>query len=203
MKKNKNTCLYIGVGPRPIHPQHLLAMEKLMPTFGFSDWDLIDKYVVEPGTLNYDATSLPYDDASVDAIYTSHLLEHLGFKEVQSALVEWKRVLAPEGKLMINVPDMEWAAGMLLQMRGLNFNTSVEEPYKSIFTFKESDLFNTPQMMMEVIYGNQDHEGEFHKSGYTKESLKKILEDQGFRNIKIEREFEAHLMGCLIAKAEK
>lgn len=185
--------LYLGVGPRPIHVQHIEAMEKLAPMADFSEWDLIDKYIKDAGILNYDATVLPYDDTSVDTIYTSHLLEHFGFKEAQSALVEWYRVLKVGGKIMINVPDMDWASEQILSFTGALTNQ----------IGKNSTLFNTPQMIMEVIYGNQDHEGEFHKSGYTKKSLKLLLEKVGFKKIEIQKEYEAHLMGCLIAKAEK
>jgi len=42
---------------------------------------------------------------------------------------------------------------------------------------------------MAVLYGNQGHAGEFHKSG--------------FREIEVKKIFEAHEMGCLLANAVK
>lgn len=183
--------LNIGAGPRPIHPQHLAVMEKEAP---LSEWTLADKYIKEPGTTAMDASSLPYKDGEVDVIYSSHLLEHMSLKEVFLVLREWYRTLKPEGKIIINVPDLEWAAQALLGMMPRKHPT---------LEYKKSELFNTPERIMEVLYGNQDHEGEFHKSGFTAVSLEKLLENVGFRVEHIIREFEAHEMGCLIATAVK
>jgi len=184
--------LMIGCAQLPVHPQHIEKMEELG---GLDDWDFIDKYIKQAGILNYDAKELPYDDESVEIIYSSHLLEHLGFKDAQSTLMEWKRVLKTGGILCLNVPDMEWACRAIL-VEGNN-------PEIVPDNFKESDLFNSQKMLMEVIYGNQDHEGEFHKSGYTVEILENLFKNIGFKNIEIEQKYEAHLMGCLIAKAIK
>ena len=181
--------LLLGCGPRPIHPQHILAMEKIAPTADLSEWVLIDKYVKEAGILNYDATKLPYKNEEIDVVYSSHLLEHFGFKESQSALMEWFRVLRPEGKIFINVPDMEWLAEEMLRL--------------GMEVAPRSRVFDTQEKLMEVVYGNQDHEGEFHKSGYTKFSLGALLMKIGFKNIEIEQIYEAHEMGVLIATATK
>jgi SAM-dependent methyltransferase len=49
---------------------------------------------------------LPWRDASVDAIYASHLLEHLTREEGDRLLRECHRVLAPGGIVRIVVPDL-------------------------------------------------------------------------------------------------
>lgn len=188
--------LLLGCGPSPIHPQHLVMMEKIAPTADFDEWVLIDKYVHEAGILNYDALNLPYKDGEIDNIYTSHLLEHFSLKEAQSALVEWKRVLKEGGRLVINVPDMEWAAQAILAL--------CDRKHPNLGNDKiDSDLFNTLEMLMEVIYGNQDHEGEFHKSGYTVSIIENMFKKVGLKCDSIIREYEAHKMGCLIARATK
>lgn len=46
-------------------------------------------------------------DESVDEILTVHMLEHISPYEVYSLLKEWRRVLKPNGKLVIEVPDMQ------------------------------------------------------------------------------------------------
>lgn len=176
----------LGCAQLPVHPQHIEKMEELG---GLEDWDFIDKYIRGPGILNHDALNLPYKDNSVEVVYASHLLEHLGFKEVQSALVEWKRVLKPGGFLFINVPDLEWLARELVNQSSGNEATS--------------EVFYTPQKLMEVIYGNQDHEGEYHKSGFTKDILTNILNDLGFKDANVKTIWDAHDMNVIIATAKK
>jgi ubiquinone/menaquinone biosynthesis C-methylase UbiE len=51
-----------------------------------------------------DFETLPFPDASVEAIYASHVLEHVRFDS--PALAEWKRVLEPGGLLTVAVPDV-------------------------------------------------------------------------------------------------
>jgi SAM-dependent methyltransferase len=57
---------------------------------------------------------LPYPDGSVDAIYTSHALEHLYLGEVRGVLAECARVLRPGGRLRLALPDGERMARELL-----------------------------------------------------------------------------------------
>jgi SAM-dependent methyltransferase len=50
---------------------------------------------------------IPAEDASVDAVYHSHLLEHLDREAVPGFLAEVRRVLKPGGVHRIVVPDLE------------------------------------------------------------------------------------------------
>lgn len=49
------------------------------------------------------ADKLPFDDGSLDFLYSSHLLED--YLDWLPVLKEWTRVLKPGGKLIILVPD--------------------------------------------------------------------------------------------------
>lgn len=55
------------------------------------------------------ATDLPFEDASVDRLYAGHVLEHLTPEDVVKALREFRRVIRPEGKVMIVLPDLDVA----------------------------------------------------------------------------------------------
>jgi len=57
---------------------------------------------------------LPYADCSVEAIYSSHMLEHLFFEEAQCLLRECHRVLARSGVLRLALPNTEQLARDLL-----------------------------------------------------------------------------------------
>lgn len=173
--------LFLGCGPFPIHPQHLQFVD--------DSWTFVDLYVNDPKIVKMDIRKLEYPDNSVEKIYCSHTLEHIGLKEVVPTLNEWYRVLKPGGEVIINVPDLEWVAKQILDI-------SENKP-------AQSPLFCTHLTLMEVIYGNQDHEGEFHKCGFTKLAMLHRLIDANFKKIEVKQVYEAHLMGCLLAKGYK
>lgn len=58
---------------------------------------------------------LPFADGSFDAVYHSHVFEHLKPEQGQRLLKECFRVLAPGGVLRIVVPDLEKIAQLYLQ----------------------------------------------------------------------------------------
>ena len=58
-----------------------------------------------PIQLRGNALKLPVDDNSLDALYSSHLLED--FADWEPALREWVRVIKPGGKLIIVFPDKD------------------------------------------------------------------------------------------------
>ena len=53
----------------------------------------------------HDIRRLPNTTGSVDAIYSSHALEHLYLEEAQSVLTECSRVLRPGGIIRLALPD--------------------------------------------------------------------------------------------------
>ncbi len=61
-----------------------------------------------------------FGDNTISDIYASHVLEHFDYNgELMATLQEWFRVLEPEGKLMISVPDLDVLAKLLLSKREL------------------------------------------------------------------------------------
>jgi SAM-dependent methyltransferase len=77
----------------------LLTMFRLLPAEYNVKW---------PGNLKlYDCRKkLPFEDSSVDYIYTSHFLEHLKRFEAEKILKECWRVLKDGGILRVVVPDL-------------------------------------------------------------------------------------------------
>lgn len=64
-----------------------------------------------PIQLRGHGDKLPFDDNSLDFVYSSHLLED--YADWDPVLVEWVRVLKPEGALIILIPDKaRWKAAM-------------------------------------------------------------------------------------------
>lgn len=50
---------------------------------------------------------LPVGDASVDAIYSEHLVEHMPLDSARSMFREWRRVIASTGVVRVATPDLE------------------------------------------------------------------------------------------------
>lgn len=97
---------------------------------------------------------LPYEDGTVDVIYASQSLEHVSKFDVIPTLREWWRVLKPGGKIQVVVPDLEWAVK---------------------FWLEHKDMPDATSWPMDIIFGNQNHEGEFHKTGFTPKILWEYL----------------------------
>jgi SAM-dependent methyltransferase len=68
-----------------------------------------------PNTRSHDLTKgIPHAECSVDAIYASHLLEHLWPEDAEFLLNECYRVLKVDGVLRIVIPDLELLASRYL-----------------------------------------------------------------------------------------
>jgi predicted SAM-dependent methyltransferase len=116
-----NTRLNLGCGQTPTpgwrnfdnSPSILLAKLPLLPSIALSLGLLTAqhrKYIdwLRQNRIEWADVSrrIPCRDASVDTIYTSHMVEHLDKWEVQNFLREVKRVLRRKGTLRIAVPNL-------------------------------------------------------------------------------------------------
>ena len=79
-------------------------------------WCNIDLVSHDPNVLEHDLTQgIPFDDGSYDAVYHSHVLEHLEPAEAKKMLTECCRVLRPGGVLRVAVPDLEQITRLYLE----------------------------------------------------------------------------------------
>lgn len=79
-------------------------------------WINLDSVPVSPAVQRCDARArLPFADASVDAVYHAHLLEHLEADAAGKFLRECHRILRPGGVLRVVVPDLEGIAQAYLR----------------------------------------------------------------------------------------
>jgi ubiquinone/menaquinone biosynthesis C-methylase UbiE len=105
-----------------------------------------------------DASMLPFRDESFEHVFSSHTLEHFSHNEVNRVVAEWVRILKKGGVIEIRCPD--------LRARALLF-------------FLNPTWYNVIN-----IYGEQNHDGNYHKCGFSYGILKKILKNNGIINIK-------------------
>jgi len=80
------------------------------------EWTNLDAAPVSPDVTAHDLRrGFPYTDGTFDAVYGSHVLEHLRPAEGALLLRECFRVLRPAGVARIVVPDLETIAKLYLQ----------------------------------------------------------------------------------------
>ena len=108
--------------------------------------------------------------ASVDAVYSSHGIEHLYWHDVPRALAEFLRVLRDDGFAVITCPDVQAAAAMIAEDR--MFDTAYESPGGTITPF-------------DILYSYRpyvEHNPQWmsHHCGFTLSTLIQVLRDAGF-----------------------
>lgn len=96
------------------------------------------------------AMDIPLEKNSVDYLLMDQVLEHIPTYDIPTVLHEVRRVLKIGGRCVIIVPDFRSAAEDWL-------NLDHEHGFDP-FAYK---------YVSEVIYGNQLHEGEYHKTAMT------------------------------------
>jgi len=141
-----------------------------------------------PADMVCDCTKLDkIKDESVDEILCYHGIEHLPLAKVDEAIKEWKRKLKKGGKLVLEVPDLEEICKIFI-------NAKPSERWES---------YNNGPALINHIYGSQANEYEFHKSGYTKESLITLLNKHGFSKIKFGESHKDYKIPCIHVEAIK
>lgn len=141
--------------------------DHIIPSNATNRWLNIDDYKL---TKNKDfkqgsALAIPLEKESVDYLLMDQVLEHLAMNEVPMALYEVKRVLKKGGRFVITVPDFKSAA-------------------EDWLAFNHNEAFNpiVYHYVSEVVYGNQQHAGEFHKTPMSAGYLNFVLKMVGFTN---------------------
>ncbi len=163
--------LHVGCG---VH-----TPDKLHETFRGSDWlevRLDINPAVNPDILASMTDMRDVADASFEALYSSHNLEHLHPHEVPLALAEFRRVLKPYGFALITVPDLRQAAQCIAEDRS-----------------EETVLMTSkgPITPLDLLYGFRPFlaGGNLfmaHNFGFTASTLTTALAEAGFCDIAVE-----------------
>ena len=85
-------------------------------------WENVDIAPQDPSVRQADVSSgIPYPDQHFDAVYHSHMIEHIRPADVPRFLRECRRVLKPGGILRLATPDLErLCAAYLEKLRALD-----------------------------------------------------------------------------------
>jgi predicted SAM-dependent methyltransferase len=140
---------------------HLGCWKRYIP--GFTHVDLCDLPHIDHKA---DVASLPmFNDGTAELIYASHVLEYYDREQARQVLTEWRRVLRTGGVLRLAVPDF----AILIQVY-----RKTEDLSKVLGPLYGRMAIETPAKHTVTLY---------HKTVYDFASLKRILEETGFRQV--------------------
>lgn len=162
------TFLHIGCGPK--------RKDRTTKGFNTQDWREV-RLDIDPN-VNPDITGTMLDmseveTASVDAVFSSHNIEHLYPHEVPLALKEFVRVLKPDGFAVITCPDLQSVCALIAE------DKLTETAYTSPAG---------PIAPIDILYGYRPSlaEGNLfmaHRCGFTQKVLTGTLQAHGFVNV--------------------
>lgn len=96
-KTTFNTVLDLGCGSKPY--QHLFTCEEYI---GIDIENPGHCHKNEAVDVYYDGLTLPFPDESIDLIFSSEVFEHI--EKIDDIIIEIKRVLKPQGCLIVSAP---------------------------------------------------------------------------------------------------
>ena len=114
-----------------------------------------------PPEMLCDIRAVPLAAACADEVMAIHVLEHFYRWEVEDVLTEWARLLAPGGRMILEMPDLNLACENVLA--GL-----------------------TDQMGMWPLYGDPSHRDPYmcHRWAWTFRTLEPILLRVGLSDVR-------------------
>jgi len=114
----------------------------------------IDGFTPVDRKFGDEAYPLKYGDGEADEIRACHILEHFDFKQVPQVLSDWVRVLKEGGRMRLAVPDVDKIAAMS------------DDPRRLLY-----------------LMGGQTDDNDYHKSAFTEDVLRGLMERAGLANI--------------------
>ena len=186
MKKKK--LLHVGSGPN--NKKHTTDY------FNTDQWEEIRLDIdrkVKPDIVGTITDMQDVKTRSVDAIFSSHNIEHIYAHEVPKALKEFKRVLKPNGHVLIICPDLQGVCQLVAE------NKLTEMMYMSPLG---------PVCPIDTLYGFRKalSEGNYymaHKCGFTASALHASLTEIGFLTSVVMRRPQPHYDLIAIATKEE
>ena len=179
----KRIVLHVGCG--------VYAPERLHPSFRGANWreirvDLDPR--VKPDVIGSVTDLSPFTDESVEAVWSSHNIEHLYDHEAMQALAEFRRVLRPDGVALITTPDVEAIAQLVAG--GKLDQVAYVSPAG-------------PITALDMLYGHRDsiRSGNHfmaHKTAFSAERLGRLLLEAGFFKVVMRKGASYDLWACAL-----
>lgn len=166
------TFLHVGSGQK----------RKSQTSAGFArpEWAEV-RLDIDPGVepdIVADLTDMsPVASESMDALFSSHNIEHVYLHQVPAALAEFRRVLKPDGFAVIGCPDLQAMASLVAEDK------------------LHTPAYHSPAGPItahDTLYGYgaaiaQGHHYMAHRCGFTRSSLVVALQRAGFLGVGVRR----------------
>jgi SAM-dependent methyltransferase len=126
---------------------------------------------------------LPFASCSFDLIYASHVLEHISWYQIPSAIKEWVRILKPGGSIEIWVPN-----GLLIAQTFINAELEIKNDIDKDGWYKFNEYKDPCVWANGRIFSYGDGNGlkndpNWHRALFTSRYLRFLLADSGLINI--------------------
>lgn len=162
------TFLHVGCGPK--------RKDRTTRGFASPEWTELRLDIdpsVAPDIIGTMTDMAAVESGSVDAIYSSHNIEHLYPHEVPVALAEFIRVLRDDGFVVITCPDLQSVAALVAEDR------LTEPAYVSPAG---------PIAPLDILYGHRPAMAAgnlymAHRCGFTQKVLQATLQAAGFAHV--------------------
>lgn len=145
---------------------------------GYENVDMQLPGMLEPD-LDCDVRKLPYLPNTMEEISCIHGLEHFPRWEVVSILMHWRKILKPNGLLVLELPCLNMIIDILHEHPTPDGLPGVWHK------LPDGRVVNKHIDAMNGLYGVQKHHdrNEEHKWCYTSAEIRDVLEAAGFTNI--------------------
>lgn len=182
------TLLHVGCGQK----------HKDQTTAGFNtpEWKEVRFDVdqaVMPDIIGTMTDMSSVESGSIDAIYSSHNIEHLFAHEVPTALAEFRRVLKPNGFVVITCPDLQSVATLVAQDKLLEpayvSPAGPISPHDTLYGFGRAMAAGNLYMA--------------HRCGFTRRTLMETLQQAGFGSTAVMRRERAFDLWAIASKMQR
>ncbi len=136
---------------------------------------------------------IPFEDATFDVVFHSHLLEHLAREAAPAFLKECLRVLTPGGLLRVVVPDLERLAASYLHALArldcgdsrawADYDRVVDQIFEQMVRREgvgTAQQRSAVRVTERLIRGGATRIGELHRWMYDRHALGRLLDETGF-----------------------
>jgi hypothetical protein len=162
------TFLHVGCGPK--------RKDQTTRAFNSTNWQELRLDIdpdVSPDIIGTMTDMAAVQSSSVDAIFSSHNIEHLYPHEVPIALAEFKRVLNEDGFVVITCPDLKSVAALIAEDK---------------LTVPAYTAPAGPITPLDILYGHRPQlaQGNLymaHRCGFTQKVLDGTLRAAGFAGV--------------------
>jgi predicted SAM-dependent methyltransferase len=121
-------------------------------------------------------TPYPFDDNTFKVANMGDVVEHISIFDIDRVLTEVCRILKPDGKLIVTVPDAAWIFERIVnkdwkEHANVDWLNPTDDPWKNAMSYLFGGFHNKDEYQLE---------GMGHLNAFNQNSLKELLEKNGF-----------------------